>query len=165
MRFNEDEMVGWMASPTQWIWIWPNSGRWQRTGKPGVLQSMGSQRVGHDWVTEQHHLTLPFKQGYQAPCWVGVWSSMLLLLRPEAEVLQHSSSGPTPWFPVLSLLPKNGLPGLGGHSVSSVAQCVRLFVTPWTAAHQALGDIRGQYNQKRNNNVACKTPEDLLICF
>ena len=45
----EDEMVG---SPTQWTWVWPSSGRWWRTGKPGVLQSIGSQRVGH-WVTEQ----------------------------------------------------------------------------------------------------------------
>ena len=43
---------GWMASPTQWTWVWASSGRWWRTGKPGVLQ-MGSQRVGHDWVTEQ----------------------------------------------------------------------------------------------------------------
>ena len=31
------------ASPTQWTWVWANSGRWSRTGKPGVLQSMGSQ--------------------------------------------------------------------------------------------------------------------------
>ena len=44
---------GWMASPTQWTWIWASSGRWWRTGKPGVLQSMGSQKVGHEWVTEQ----------------------------------------------------------------------------------------------------------------
>ena len=44
---------GWMASPTQWTWVWANSGRWWRTGKPGILQSMGLQRVGHDWVTEQ----------------------------------------------------------------------------------------------------------------
>ena len=43
---------GWMASPTRWTWVWASSGRWWRTGKPGVLQSMGSQRVGHDWVTE-----------------------------------------------------------------------------------------------------------------
>ena len=34
---------GWMVSLTQWTWIWANSGRWWRTGKPGVLQSMGSQ--------------------------------------------------------------------------------------------------------------------------
>ena len=43
---------GWMASPTQWTWIWVNSGSWWWTGRPGVLQSMGSQRVGHEWVTE-----------------------------------------------------------------------------------------------------------------
>ena len=35
----------WMASPTQWIWVWANSERWWRTGKPGVLQSVGSQKV------------------------------------------------------------------------------------------------------------------------
>ena len=44
---------GWMASPTQWTWVWASSGRWWRTAKPGVLQSMGLQRVGHDWVTKQ----------------------------------------------------------------------------------------------------------------
>ena len=38
---------------TQWTWVWASSGRWWRTGKPGVVQSMGSQRVGQDWVTEQ----------------------------------------------------------------------------------------------------------------
>ena len=43
---------GWMASPTQWTRVWASSRSWYWTGKPGVLQSMGSQRVGHDWVTE-----------------------------------------------------------------------------------------------------------------
>ena len=42
----------WMASPTQWSWVWVSSGSWWWTGKPGVLHSMGSQRVGHDWVAE-----------------------------------------------------------------------------------------------------------------
>ena len=41
-----------MASLTQWTWIWVNSRNWWWTGKPGVLQSMGSQRVRHNWVTE-----------------------------------------------------------------------------------------------------------------
>ena len=44
---------GWMASLTQWTWVWANSGRWRRTGKPGVLQSTGLQRVRHSWETEQ----------------------------------------------------------------------------------------------------------------
>ena len=43
---------GWMASPTQWTWVWVDSGSWWWTGRPGVLWFMGSQRVGHDWVTE-----------------------------------------------------------------------------------------------------------------
>ena len=42
----------WMASPTQWTWIWVNSRSWWWTRRPGVLQSMGSQRVRHDWATE-----------------------------------------------------------------------------------------------------------------
>ena len=43
---------GWMASPTQWTRVWVNCGRWWWTGRPGVLQLMGSQRVRHDWMTE-----------------------------------------------------------------------------------------------------------------
>ena len=43
---------GWMASPTQWTWVWARQGSWWWTEKPGMLQSMGSQRVRHDWVTE-----------------------------------------------------------------------------------------------------------------
>ena len=43
---------GWMASLTQWTWVWVGSGSWWQTGRPGVLQSMGSQRVRHDWAIE-----------------------------------------------------------------------------------------------------------------
>ena len=43
---------GWMASLTQWTGVWADSGSWWWTGRPGVLQYMGSQRVGHDWATE-----------------------------------------------------------------------------------------------------------------
>ena len=43
---------GWMASLTRWTWVWVSSWSWWWIGKPCVLQSMGLQRVGHDWVTE-----------------------------------------------------------------------------------------------------------------
>ena len=43
---------GWMASLTQWTWVWVDSGSLWWTGRPGVLQFMGSQGVGHDWATE-----------------------------------------------------------------------------------------------------------------
>ena len=43
---------GWMASLTQWTWVWVDSGSWWWTGRPDVLQSMGSQGVGHNRETE-----------------------------------------------------------------------------------------------------------------
>ena len=43
----------WMASPTQWTWVWVSSMGWWWTGKPGMLQFVGSQRIRHDWATEQ----------------------------------------------------------------------------------------------------------------
>ena len=51
----EGDDRGWdgsMASPTQWTWVWVNSGSWWWTGRPGVLCFMGSQRVRHYWATE-----------------------------------------------------------------------------------------------------------------
>ena len=47
---------GCMASRTQWTWVWLSSGSWWWTGKPGVLQSTGSQRVRHNWVTELNRI-------------------------------------------------------------------------------------------------------------
>ena len=60
---------GWMASPTRWTWVWVNSNMslsWWSTGRPGVLQFMGSQRIGHDLATklnwtEQHRAFLSWK--------------------------------------------------------------------------------------------------------
>ena len=43
---------GWVASPTQWTWVWARSGSWWWTGRPGVLQFMGWQRVRQDWAAE-----------------------------------------------------------------------------------------------------------------
>ena len=47
---------GWMASPTQWTWVWASSKSWWWTGRPGMLHSMGSQRVWHNWVTELNQI-------------------------------------------------------------------------------------------------------------
>ena len=51
---------GWMASPTQWTWVWVNSGSWWWTGGSDVLRFMGSQRVRHDWVTEMNWTELKY---------------------------------------------------------------------------------------------------------
>ena len=61
----EGDDRGWdglMASPIQWTWIWVNSRSWWWIGRPDVLQSMGLQRVRHDWATELNwtELTEPF---------------------------------------------------------------------------------------------------------
>ena len=61
---------GWMASPTQWTWVWMDSRSWWWTGRPGVLRFMGSQRVGHDWATELN--------------WTETLQSALFLSRPAS---------------------------------------------------------------------------------
>ena len=60
---------GWMASPTQWTWVWITSRSWWWTGRPGMLRFMGSQRVGHDWAnwTELNPVILKCK------FWDWVW--------------------------------------------------------------------------------------------
>ena len=57
-RKRKDGWDGWMASLTRWTWVWASSRSWWWTGKPGVLQSMGLQRVGHNWATEQQSVVL-----------------------------------------------------------------------------------------------------------
>ena len=70
-RSSEAEMVGWHH---QLNGVWTNSRKWWRTGRPGVLQSMGSQRVGPDWVTKQQ------KQWRLSFIFFNMWSNSLSLL-------------------------------------------------------------------------------------
>ena len=65
---------GWMASPTQWTWVWVDSESWWWSGRPGVLRFMGSQRARHDWATELNwtqvacaSVTTHFKLWYRDP--------------------------------------------------------------------------------------------------
>ena len=55
----------WMASPTWWTWVWASSGRWWWTGRPGVLQSMGLQRVRHNWATELNWCQLNVQNNFK----------------------------------------------------------------------------------------------------
>ena len=89
---------GWMTSLTQWTWLWASSRSWWWTGKPGMLQSMGSQRVGHDWATELNWCTTGGfpggSDGKESTCIVGDLGSIPGLGRsPEGghrNPLQHS---------------------------------------------------------------------------
>ena len=66
---------GWVASPTQWTWTWANSRRQWRTGTPGVLPSMGSQRAGHDWATkQQQEQPVSTRPLHQDPCFSDAFS-------------------------------------------------------------------------------------------
>ena len=60
---------GWMASLTRWTWVWVNSGSWWWTGRPGVLQFMGSQRVRHDWGTKLNWTELEWKSRKSRDTW------------------------------------------------------------------------------------------------
>ena len=82
-RSNEDIIIDSMASSAQWTWVWANSGRWWRAGKPGVLQSLGSQRVEHNWATGQQ------MRAFRKACPKGKTNNLTLLLR--LQILTHES--------------------------------------------------------------------------
>ena len=69
---------GWMASPTQWTWVWVNSGSWWWTGRPGVLQFMGLQRVRHDWATKLNWTELNWTDSGRTDCFVKVIFASIL---------------------------------------------------------------------------------------
>ena len=83
---------GWMASPTRWTWVWVDAGSWWWTGRPGVLRFMGSQRVGHYWVTKLNWteadplvilIMFVSPTGEQEPC--------LILLTSLSQRLAHGN--------------------------------------------------------------------------
>ena len=68
---------GWMASPTRCTWVWVKSESWWWTGRPGMLQFMGSQRVGHNWATELNwiqieSLSLKLVLWHKAKLWIWI---------------------------------------------------------------------------------------------
>ena len=93
----------WTASPTQWTWAWVNSGSWWWTGRPGMLQSMGPQRVRHDWVTELNWIleflvTVGKKKKKVSKCLMSEWNC-------QDDIVQVVSL-------ILSPVPQRGTLGL-----------------------------------------------------
>ena len=85
---------GWMASLTQWMRVWVNSGSWWWTRRPGVLWFMGSQRVGHVWATELNWSVSKCPLVIHQPYWVGAHPNdlslnWLSLLRPNLQWRSH----------------------------------------------------------------------------
>ena len=117
----EGDDRGWMASPTWWTWVWVSFQSWWWTGKPGVLKSMGSQRVWHDWVTELNctdnlfgiHVSLlvDFAKKFRFPAslkrWEGMWQ------RIHSSWSWETGGGLTDLFN--SVLPTRHPPALAVH--------------------------------------------------
>ena len=85
-----------MASPTRWIWVSVNSRSWWWTGRPGVLQFMGSQRVGHDWATELNCST-----ALSSPLYYYAQNQTSLRFEPgwsEVPLLQKQSLCHVKWY-------------------------------------------------------------------
>ena len=77
----EGDGRGWdgcMASSTQWTGVWAISGRWWRSGKSGVLQSMGSQRVRHCWAAEQQPLCKSTMKSVETVFWIFIFSWLVM---------------------------------------------------------------------------------------
>ena len=100
---------GWMASRTRWMWVWVNSRSWWWTGRPGVLQFMGSQRDRHDWATSLSLFTFMH--------WRRKWQPTPVFLPGESQVTGEPG----------------GLPSMGshrvGHSWSDLAAAAAVLYT------------------------------------
>ena len=101
---------GWMTSLTQWTWIWVDSGSWWWTGRPGVLRFMGSQRVGHDWVTELNYSSLQFfckekdlQKNYKNNTNIPHPASLIVCILHACMHAKSFQSCLTLWFPCVCL--------------------------------------------------------------
>ena len=86
-----------MASLTQWTWVWVNSRSLWWTGSPGVLQSMGLQRVGHDWVTELNWGFLRFLQKQIYIPWAEAAEKFFEVYYKEYMFYQKERSSKADW--------------------------------------------------------------------
>ena len=115
-------MVGW-HHPQWWTWVWVVSGSWWWTGKPGVLQSMGSQRVGHNWATELNWYThndrismlISFTLVCSNSCLLSWWCYLTISssVAPFSFCLQS--------FPASGFFPMSRLFESGGQSIGASA--------------------------------------------
>ena len=105
---------GWMASPAQWTWVWVNSRSWRWTGRPGVLQSMGSQiRTQLSNWTELNFLMLKYQKWNPSFSLCPVSQLLPFLSLLDFKILAHS-----PFYTLYNLDPNSCSLWFTGHSVS-----------------------------------------------
>ena len=126
----EDDMIGWHSM----TWVWVNSRNWWWTGKPGMVQSMGSQRVRHNWATELN--------------WTSIRAGLKLTLFMPCVCFLCPSVVSDSYDPMDCSPPGSSVHGIfqarilewvaisSSRNVKSLSR-VRLFGTPWTVAYQA----------------------------
>ena len=109
------QRMRWLNGITRWTWVWVNSGSWWWTGRPGVLQFMGSQRVGHDWATELNWTV--FFQG-RRKIHLSYWQAGSYNFEPGTSAkfprIQGSRASSSPMFTYQKngfQVPKKDLPG------------------------------------------------------
>ena len=146
-----------MASLTWWTWVWASSRSWWRIGKPGILQSTGSQEVGHDWATELNWIwnnrSLPaFQKTFHCFLLAAAAAKSLQLCLTPCDPIDGSPPG----SPVPGILQARTLEWVAisfsnawkwKMKVKSLSR-VRPSVTPWTAPYQAppsMGFSRQEY--------------------
>ena len=116
---------GWMVSPTQWTWLWVDSGSWWWTGRPGMLWFMGSQRVGHDWVTERNWIECSTFTASSFRIWnssTGIPSpplALFVVMLPKAHLTSHSRMSCSRRVITPSWLSRSGRSFLSSSSVYS----------------------------------------------
>ena len=145
----EDEMVGW---PTQWTWVWANSGRWWRTGKLTMLQFVRLQRVGHNWATEQQQ------------------SLVMLFTLQGTDMMNHNQlshlyilHAPKKLHPFHNKVRDIKVDNVSQFSSVQLLSHVRLFETPWTAARQASPSITNSRSLLKLMSIELVMPSKHLI--
>ena len=143
---------GWMASPTQWIWAWVNSGSWWWTGRPGVLRFMGSQIVRHDWVTGLNRWGLGITF-LIVPSFGTSFTAITVLNSGWPHYLSFTGCMD---FPPRRIVFKQSI------VVWSLSR-VQLFAAPWTAACQTSAPFTISWSLLKLKSIELMMPPNHLV--
>ena len=154
----------WMAPPIQWTWVWARSGSWWWTGRPGVLQFIGWQRVGHNWVTElnwMHYYDLASKQHpYLFLCFYGKESGLQLAVSSASAIFTrlqlHCPPGLASHLKLYHFQVCKGIGRiqfLGGCQTENLQFLLTLGFLPHGSLHKAAYFIRASKGESQRESI------------